>query len=433
MSERSILPEETQTEEYLYTPDAITQRYKDLIWYRKIRHARRSKLARRAMAAGTTLGILAAPPAAFAEMIYRDIQQGKAELAYDQAEVHTIYDYDGDDELYATHGTFVLTGFGTKDPSETAVALDAHQEVGSVFAIEYSNNSLDIRNLAQKVMKTAREHGVSNLTIDGYSLGGLIGTHIAAYIHEHAEDLYITNVVMNSSPIERDDLTARSQAALGPIEWITDLYPDLLYSKKLRKPVELINRNDRYIEESPDKQNNYRISGLNSIVLDGTRYTLNFDRLMDQSSDVDRVMADEKKASAWLMGMQIDVLERNIEDALQALSVAKDDKDDMLPNIIYTGSENPAWDPVVDPLSSSQRLAEIMDEFSNDFHILLGNVQHANPAEARAAYAQIQRGTLRQVTRRNLEVHENAILAHAPRDAVENIDDKKVDRASGPN
>lgn len=432
MSERPLLPEKASDEEFLYTPDAIVQRYKDLLWYRKIRHARRSKLTRRAMAAGTTIGVLAAPPAAFAEMIYHDIQQGKAELAYDQAEVHVVHEYAGEDELFEHHGTFVLTGFGTKDPTETADTLEAHKEVGSVFAVEYSNNSLDIRDLAQKVMKSARDQQVEYITIDGYSLGGLIGAHIAAYIHEHADDLRIVNIVMNSSPIERDDLTERSQVALGPIEWITDKYPDLLYSKKLRKPVELLNRNERYIEESQDKQNNYRISGLNSVVLNGIRYTLNFDRLMEESDDVNRVMEDDKKASAWLMGMQINILERNIDDALETLSKPKGDST-ILPNFIYTGSKDPSKDPVIDPHSSSQRLKQKVDGFENELYILLGDVQHANPAEARGAYAEFQRGALRQATRQYLEAYEAQVLAQSSDDNEDSDNQETGSSAIGVN
>lgn len=414
MSELPKTSEVAPDEEYPYTPDAILQRYKDLIWYRKIRRARRGKLARRAMATGATLGVLAAPPLAVGETIYQDIQAGKQELAYDKAEVHTISEYTGDDQLYMHHGTFVLTGFGTKDPSETAETLEAHREVGSVFAIEYSNNSLDIRDLGEKVIDSARAEDVTHLTIDGYSLGGLIGAHIAAYIHQHADDLFVTNIIMNSSPIEREDLTERSQTALRPIEWITDKFPDLLYSKKLRKPVELLNRNDRYIDEQPDTPRNYRIAGLDSVVLNGTRYTLNFDQLTAESRDVDRVMQDHKKASAWLMGMQIDILERNITDALKVLSEPKEDYPaSTLPNIIYTGSKDASQDPVVDPHSSSERLRHMMQDLPNEFYILLGDVQHANPAEARSAYADIQRGKLRQVTRQNLEAYEVTVLARA--------------------
>lgn len=412
MPKRRYSPETASVGEHPYTPDAILQRYRLLREQREIKRDHIGKTRRRLGTAAMTLGILATPPVAVGEMIYRDIQQGKAELAHDQAEVHTIHKYDGDDELYEHHGTFVLTGFGTKDPSETAGTLEAHKETGSVFAVEYSNNSFDIRDLAERVVEAAREQDVTYVTIDGYSLGGLAGAHIAAYIHKHVEDLYVINVIMNSSPIERDDLTDRSQTALAPIEWITDKFPDLLYSEMLRKPVELINRNDRYIEKTPDKPRNYRISGLNSIVLNGTRYTLNFDRLLHESDDVDRVMADNKKASAWLMGMQIDILERNIDDALETLSEPKEDDDeDTLPNIIYTGSKNPADDPVVDPHSSSQRLERLMEKYPNNLYVVLGDVQHANPAEARSAYAAMQRGKLRQVTRQNLTARETTVLA----------------------
>lgn len=409
MREYRPTDETVPSEDFEYSPDAIVDRYVQLQWQWRLRRARRSKLARRAMSAGAAAGILLAPPLAVG---YTDIQHGKRELAFDQSEVHEVYEYEGDDEMLRTHGTFVLTGFGTKDPSETAVSLDAHKEIGSVFAIEYSNNSLDIHDLASHVIETAREHDITQLTFDGYSLGGLIGTHVAAYIHEHTEDLAILNIIMNSSPIEPDDLTSRTKSALEPIEKITEQYPDLLYSKTLRKPIELINRYDRYVEQVPDEPHTYRIAGLDSVVINGTRYTLRLDKFREESESVDRILEDPDKASALLMSQQIQILYKRIESPLHTLSKHKNnDKTIPLTNVFYTGSQDTSQDPVINPDTSSDRLSMIMRELDNPFSILLADVQHANPVEAKDTYALLQRGEIRNATLESLTFREKAILA----------------------
>lgn len=164
--------------------------------------------------------------------VAQGIQDGKERVAHDRPSVHTVYSYPDTSDVFSRHATVVLTGLGTKDASETAASLEAHRDVGSVYAIEYSNQNLDTRDIALGIVEQAHSDGVTHVSLDGYSMGGPIALDIATQFNKQHDAPEVVSVVLNSSPIGENALTVRSAQGVDIMENVLSLHRDLVYYDK---------------------------------------------------------------------------------------------------------------------------------------------------------------------------------------------------------
>lgn len=329
-----------------------------------------------------------------AQDVAQGIDEGKRAVAGSHAEVHEIYDHNANDPIFGTHGTFVLTGLGTKNPSETADLLHARRDVGDVFALEYSNQDLNTVDMAERVIAQAKASGLKEISFDGYSAGGPIALDIAAYIHKNEPDLQVMSITLNSSPIGEGSLTDSSARGVALMNKILSIYPDFKYYENGRVMVEVINRSERYltrIEGAAPRRPT--IVDLNRFSYGNTLYEIDYAKLLHEIREVQQKMQDPDVASTSLIKSQADFITMTDYDAnIRTLSRLGANKSSItLPLIIYTRSRDATDDTVVDVDASERNIAASATRHNAAYGAFHEDVGHANPSERRREYQEMIR------------------------------------------
>lgn len=352
--------------------------------------------------------------------LQHDINEGRQAVADSKPQTHLIYDTHRHDT--AKVATYVATGLGTKNPSETADLLTAHRDIGSVIALEYSNKDINIGDLADAVVANARANGYEYLSFDGYSAGGSITLAVAAEIYEKHDDLHIVSVSLNSSPVGEYGLTVKSQEASRIMSDILRFWPSLAYSEKARWAAEVLARHDRYYDPATD--------------------SLDTDRLNHEIQDVyDSKINNEKVASGNLISSQFDFIVRHgIAQSLDRLSQDREGKHK--PEIFYTLSSNPDDDPVTDVTWSSHDMSVMARKYNMPLSVLtIDGIGHANPGERPDEYNAAIRDHINPIRESVLRVDYSyggkpvlgedifaQIPSHASRQAIEQKGDDTSNR-----
>lgn len=329
--------------------------------------------------------------------IANGIHEGKAAVSDSHAEVHDIYtDVTDLYPLYRTHATFVLTGLGTKDPSKTAEALAIHHDVGRVFGIEYSNKDLNTLDIATRTIETARANNITEISLDGYSAGGPIGIDVAAHIHRLAPEIKIIAIMLNSSPLGKDSLTAKSRDGIDIMESIMDINEDFAYYEHGHIAVETFNRNAAYLERTDVPYDELTVTSWNKVAYNKVAYTIDYSKAIEEVRSVADKLNGSQAASARLIQQQARHIVRS-----DYRNNIKDLPDDVL--FMYTRSEDSAADTVVDVENGEKAFIDVMEELERPFKVLRAGVGHANPSEALEAYTTMIRESIHpEITRRLL-------------------------------
>lgn len=312
-----------------------------------------------------TLGGIAVGLAMTASVVEHDIANGKEAVADSHSSLHFVYE--SDDPAYDNVATIVATGLGTRNPTETAETLRSHKQIGNVYALEYSNKDINIDELTDTVVNMAHDKDIHSLVFDGYSAGGPIELAIAANIHKNVPDIQVSAIIMGSSPIGDQGITQESQRAGDTLSMIVNMYPDIIYSEKLRGLVELTSRHERY---------------MNLANLDFDR-----DEFIKQAEEVYRTkIADNEAASAVLIMSQYNFIQKyGVERSLETLSHSYDDKP--TPYVYYTRARDARADTVVDVERSQKNLNELAHKYNIETKVFyIDNIGHANPGERPTEY-----------------------------------------------
>jgi|GEM_PF-4367327 len=322
------------------------------------------------------------------EDVHLGIETGKAAVRDDHATIHEIYDSDNESAFYAHHATFVLTGLGTKNPSETADSLRAHQDVGSVYALEYSNKDLDTADMAQQIVDQAEQDDLRYISLDGYSAGGPIALDIATHIHQREPELHIVSIVLNSSPIGAGSLTQRSSEGIDIMNTLLSVHEDFVYYERGRLITEVIARSDRYMTalEVVDQQD-FRVYSADTFSMNGVKYHLDVEKLRKEVKDVSAKLDEPDTASGSLIKHQADfIVTTDYRRNLEILSELRPG-DIALPVIVYTRAQHADNDQVVDIDASEKNFIDAVEEYGNPYAVIDGPVRHANPGELPSEYA----------------------------------------------
>lgn len=311
-----------------------------------------------------TLGVLAVGASVVFSYTQKDIQAGKEEVADSHSSLHLIYD--SPDLNTDGIATVVATGLGTRDPSETAQILSSHEQMGNVFALEYSNEDINIDELTNTVVEGLKDSGTETVMFDGYSAGGPIELAIAAKIHKENPDINVAAVVLNSSPIGYRSISPESQRAGDMLSAVVNIYPDIVYSQRWRAVAELIARNDRYV--------------------DWGDFSIDISDMVDEAENVyETKVLDEEAASASLIASQYSFIKSyGVERNLEILSENYFEKPQ--PIIFYTRAIDSSSDSVVNIDKSRDNFNKFVEELGLSSEVLYLNAGHANPGERPSEY-----------------------------------------------
>lgn len=329
--------------------------------------------------------------------ITHGIREGKSTVEHSHSKIHTIALAAPElSPIYQQHATYVLTGLGTKDPSGTAARLTAHQEMGSVFGIEYSNQDLNIREMAEQVISTTRHARLKTISLDGYSAGGLVGLAVAAYIRTHAPDIYVASVVLNSTPVGTGSLSEQSARGIDVMDRILSINEDLKYYTDGRVAVEVYNRRHNYLKEQGTvEQTGFALRDTNTFTYNGTTYHLDYAALRREITDVETKMQRPDVASASLIDSQAHfIVNANYDRYIAEL--------DPETTLIYTGSLNARDDTVVAIEPSIHNLEHSAAAHHKRLIVFRAQVGHANPAERTSQYNSMLHDQIRPVVTQRL-------------------------------
>ncbi|KKW05171.1 MAG: hypothetical protein UY35_C0001G0062 [Candidatus Saccharibacteria bacterium GW2011_GWC2_48_9] len=322
------------------------------------------------------------------EDVHSGIEAGKAAVRDDRASIHEVYGSDNESALYSHHATFVLTGLGTKNPTETAETLRSHQDVGSVYALEYSNKDLDTADMAQQIVDQAEQDDLRYISLDGYSAGGPIALDIATHIYQHEPELHIVSIVLNSSPIGEGSLTQRSSEGIDIMNALLSVHEDFVYYERGRLITEVIARSDRYMTalEIVDHQG-FRLYDISTFSINGVKYLFDLENLQKEVKDVSAKLDEPDTASGSLIKHQADfIVTTDYRRNLEILSELRPG-DIALPVIVYTRAQHADNDRVVDIDASEKNFIDAVEQYGNPYAVIDGPVRHANPGELPSEYA----------------------------------------------
>ncbi len=140
-----------------------------------------------------------------------------------------------------------LDGFRTYDANIITTALGPGVQAiddGELWSISYGNAPLDSSEISQKIANLAEEEAIDNVTIVGYSTGGIIGADVMRDLVLDSE-LIVDKIIPISTPNGVGGLRQSRQEELEILKVVAKI-PGAEHSTYLRFLGEMIFRNDRY-------------------------------------------------------------------------------------------------------------------------------------------------------------------------------------------
>jgi len=371
-------------------------------------HSRQEKaptLARRVirLIGKTALGTAVTVGALTAALQY-DIYQGREDATHSHPSIDHVYD--PMDTAYSDAATILLPGFGTRSALDAAERLDAHADMGHVFSLEYSNNTIDIDELTATVIdglkrqKQQNSEPIRYLRFDGYSMGGIVMLAVAAAIHENYPEYIITSVTLNSTPVGEHGLTTGSSHAIDQLGNTVDfcrtikLCQGIEYSRLAQRVIEIASRHNEYITNDTGQ--------------------FNLDNFRQSFTQVNRKLSTDNAPGPFLAYSQASVLEGASDDMLQqaqqqfnshygiersiaALSTPHQGAPAV--KIFYTMADTPSSDTVVAVDESAKALATIAQRYNIKLTIVPLDVGHVDIYSRKAQYNQFIADSINPLTR----------------------------------
>lgn len=288
--------------------------------------------------------------------IQRDIDRGKHEVMSSVPLLHTIYKAPSG-TAESEVATVIATGLGTRDSSYTAHLLTPYQEIGNVYALEYSNRDINIEDLVDLLKGQLEKDDIKYVVADGFSAGGPILVGVMAELKDEMPDIDVVSVILNSSPVGEDSLTRRSRDAVDVLQALLHFNPDLMYSAKVRLAAEVLARHGDYeLDEFP---------------------YIDTEEFMELSKRMYKTKyVNPHKASGSLVASQYRFLAAyNVKPSFKQLS---GDGDNTM--VFYTRAADAKRDTVVDVDSSEANAEQLADKYDLPYQsIRIEGIGHANP------------------------------------------------------
>lgn len=340
---------------------------------------RRSKRVGRFLAKAA-LGATVATGALTGALQY-DIHRGKEAIADSEPSIEHVYNPSGPD--YHNSATVILPGFGTKSASAAAERLAAHADSGHVFALEYSNKDIDINELTEVVIAGLDDHidkdDIKYVNFDGYSMGGVVISAVAANLHENYPDIVVTSVSLNSTPVGESGLSRESSESIEALGSLIDfcnhvkLCAGIEYSPTVHRLTEIGSRYGNYYDSENHAFNLSDFRETISLVDD----KLSAPDAPGPTLAYNQASALEGASNQLLRSAQEEFhVNYGIERSIEILSRPSGDKPPV--DIFYTMSEDPGQDRVVNVQASSEELQAIANRHGTNLEIVPLSVDHVN-------------------------------------------------------
>lgn len=240
-------------------------------------------------------------------------------------------------------------GFGSYDSDYLAdtLAPGVKRVVdGESWSVSYGNAPLASERISELILELAEERGKSQLDLVGYSMGGIIGTEVAALLSEHPE-VTVRSIILASTPDGFDGLRRYQQQELDFAQAFSSI-PGAQYSTALRFIGEVYFMRDRFTTGSLADRAGGFVNALRQ---------------------ADTNISGPKFPGTWLLvdqafAVSTAELEREMETIAEHTGA-----DRPLPTMLYLGTAPPAHDYMVNDSLSGGNICQYATEHYIPCHI----------------------------------------------------------------
>jgi pimeloyl-ACP methyl ester carboxylesterase len=317
-------PETQKRLDKYHTHDAVEAKALKLEWKRALR--RRNAIIR--SVAG--VAIIGAGISSY----MKDVQANQ-EI---QAEASITIQYKGPalDKANDHKGLIFIDGFGTDSADEISKYTGAAVQPvidGQLLSLGYNNAPLETKDIAKEIIATAINRGIDTISLVGHSAGGDVAMQVQEEIHKES-NLSIESIVLVSTPDGVNTLRPARQDEIDLVQRV-DWIPGVQYSSPIR-----------FIGEMAVRSSNYT----------GGTLSENIDNFFTTADQVQTNLDNSKLPGMWLMFDQMLAIENaNLKDRID--TIAKLPNDSVRPTIVYLGTAQPGYDPIVDDNQSAKNIA----------------------------------------------------------------------------
>lgn len=291
-----------------------------------------------------------------------------------------------------------LVGLGGLDATDTAAALPALRDLGVVWAIQYDNQGIDSKVIADLVVRAAQMSGVRNVVLVGHSMGGVIALEVGEHIHQ-GSDRRLAAVLLDCTPVDLDAVRPESRGrGEDMLRWMGWL-PGARESRVLRMVVETYARRERLIDAAADPMPGIRFDGVREVLVEVA---------------TEKVFSRDAASNGLIESQFRAIVGGGVVDNLRALSRSADGKP--RPAIVFLRPRDPESDRVVDVEYSHRVLIEQVGGVDGSLLVAMPRgTGHANLRQAPERYnAVVQRQVVPFVQRYLDQVREIGTRAAPP-------------------
>jgi pimeloyl-ACP methyl ester carboxylesterase len=306
---------------------------------------------------------------------WADVQENRAEQEAAHISINVIGEAKENDNSHKA--TIFIDGFNSYDADFLAGNMGpAAQQVadGELWSLSYNNAILNRDKIYNTVIDFAEERDIKSISIDGYSMGGIIGTEAAADIVEHS-DLPVDTLMMVSTPDGREGVQKYQQNEIDFMQWLTEWVPGAIDSTWFRFVGEVYFYRDNYTKW--DYKDWTNIPENLQITAD------NFDAFTRAVNNTSERMDDPRATSLQLLSQQAYKVDRfDMLKELETISKQRDEK--QMPTLLYLGSDTPT---VVDDTVSAANFATYAEQTNIDYYsFIVPGAVHSHYFDTPEAY-----------------------------------------------
>lgn len=267
-----------------------------------------------------------------------------------------------------TNATVFFDGFNALSADYLATEMGPSvQQItdGKLMSVSYGNAPLEPEKIADKIIDLAHAQHLDSISLYGYSLGGIIGTEVAADIVSKS-DLRIDAIYLNLTPDGAQGLLLERQEEINAMEAIGSL-PGAKYSNYLRFAGTMLADADSYTH--------------------GPSAVDNWNNFQEAWQLADKEIKEEQRPGFWLLVDQVLAISNaNLNKNFQTIGHERENKKQM-PVIVYLGTARPGFDNTVNTAESSESICTHAAQAGLQCYIYnVPGAQHAEYFDSVAAY-----------------------------------------------
>lgn len=265
--------------------------------------------------------------------------------------------------------TVVSAGLGNLTAYYTAAALPAYEQYGSVWAMRYSNNGINVDTIAEKLIDEANQNQITEVSFSGHSMGGLIDLGVARRIYENKGPITVPYIILDCTPASIDAVRPEVRSDGYTMARGLSIIPGARYSSAVRFIAEEAARFDQF----KDRDSRFLIDPKKFV--DTTKQVIN-----------DKFLRQDVASTALLESQFKFIVASGAKDDILALGK---NNGKPKPILVYLRPLDPAADQTVDNDFSQAQF----EEYARDAGLTLivvkiPGIGHANPIQRPSEYNQ---------------------------------------------